>query len=245
MACGVCTTSTSWLRSPSISTWRTIRTREDNLYDSSPDEVAQLERQLVELMDRWQSHAPAAAERTMTTDEINRLAALGYVSGGEGPSSSEELPDPKEMMPFLNRVNRGLALLEMGRYAEVLPLAREVTEQCPDYVLAHHLLARTYVAMGRAPEAAAVLREFSLRRPNFETYVRLAQVLLELERYDELEEVLERAETLQPLDGMIPTLRPGHWISRTASTRPSLNTSEQSSLTPPATARRPAAEFAT
>ena len=178
-----------------------------NLCSSSPEAVAPLERQLADLMERWQSQAPTGAERTVTADEINRLAALGYVSGSEAPSSGEELPDPKAMMPFLNRLNRGLALFEMGRYDDVLPLAREVAEQCPDYVLAQHLLARTYVALGRAPEAVSLLREFSLRRPNFETYIRLAQTLLNMGRYAELDEVLDRAEALQPLDGKLPMLR--------------------------------------
>ena len=180
----------------------------DNLHASNPPALAPLSQQLAELMERWGAGDEIrSAQRTMTPDEIERLAALGYVGDDETPASGEERADPKLMIAMTGRIMRVRALCLKGNYQEALPLVSEVVEQCPDYALAYRLLAKTYVGLGRTDEAAALLREYTLRRPDFDVYLALAKILLEMKRYDELEEVLHRAQSLRPKDGAIPVIR--------------------------------------
>ena len=186
-----------------------------NLYSSNPPGLAPLSRQLAEMMERWGSGGQDnSAQRTMTAEEINRLAALGYVGGEETPSSTDNLPDPKVMIPLVRPIMHARALVAQGRYQEALPMVREVAEQCPDYGLAYRMLAEIHAALGHPEEGAALLREFTMRQPDFDLYLALAKILLSMERYDELEEVLCRAESLRPDDGAIPTTRGNALVQR-------------------------------
>ncbi|MFH0981432.1 MAG: tetratricopeptide repeat protein [Planctomycetota bacterium] len=79
--------------------------------------------------------------------------------------------------------------------------------QCDTFTTAHQVLAGIYLKLGHREDAAAVLRKSVAHNPNVVTMTALAKVLLWLQRYDEVEDVLAQAQLVEPDNGELVMIR--------------------------------------
>lgn len=175
-----------------------------NLHASRPPALATLEEGLADLRGGWGSSE--TAERELTDEEIERLRALGYVQTG-GHEASGPLPDPKAMVAIYNQSLEAEHAYETGRFEEAAAAARAVLERCGACVQATRVLAFSYVRLGKAGDAVALLREAVRRSPDVFLVRSLAQVLIIEKKYSEAQDALRIYEALDPKDGRVPLLR--------------------------------------
>ena len=177
-----------------------------NLYTSSRKVSRELEQQLADLMSRWDAEGDSdGGARAISGEEINRLAALGYVAS-EGLQASDDLPDPKDMMQVYDLAVRAQRLQARGRYAEALPLAEAAVAESPTFTTAHQVLSHIYQKLGRSEDAVNVLREAVEHNPTSICVKSLATLLMTLERWGEAESVLSQGEALDPHNGELAML---------------------------------------
>jgi choline-sulfatase len=179
---------------------------ETNLYGGTLFQDRELEQRLVELVEGV-SGAGAGA-RTMTPDEVERLAALGYVDFSGGASAAEEV-DPKDRVPLLSELGQALALKQQGEYDRALEVALDVADRLPGVFAPVQAAAGLYAQLDRRDEAIRLLSDYCREHPSIEAYVQLAGQLLAAHRYEELERTLEDAARIEPGCGAVAMIR-GH-----------------------------------
>lgn len=125
-----------------------------NLAKASPAVADTLQTQLDQFRDRTSSyheHSPA----TVSSQQSESLAALGYVSGGNVAASQDPLqgPDPKDKIQIANVLHQGMLAVEDARYEEAIPLLQKVVQENP-YITAAQLQLGIALARTRRFEAA-------------------------------------------------------------------------------------------
>jgi arylsulfatase A-like enzyme/Flp pilus assembly protein TadD len=121
-------------------------------------------------------------------EELERLAALGYLGGAVGAASGPP-PDPRESIHVLRDVKAAFRLAAAGRDEEAVDTFRKILSQHPNLVDARYELAQTLARLGRYPEAydafkAALRTSPSLAGP---IAIALGRVCLKMGRRDEAE----------------------------------------------------------
>lgn len=178
-----------------------------NLYPSRPAGLDRSEQLLDELLnDEIGADVAARAARKITAEEVDRLRSLGYMHTG-GVSTTQDLPDPKVMMPLYNKSIRAASLHALGRHAEAAVLAREVLDECESCMLAFGTLAFSYAELGRGEEAVDVLRSALGRNPDVFRISSLALLLIKLKQYEQAEDVLRIYQGMDPTDGRVQLYR--------------------------------------
>ncbi|MEP6802436.1 MAG: sulfatase-like hydrolase/transferase [Acidobacteriota bacterium] len=102
---------------------------------------------------------PLPVPEAPDSEEVKKLAALGYVHVAAAGAGSTARPDPKDRVATLRDFRRLLALYYGGEDAEVIPLARRMAKSNPGILSVWTALAGSLERTGRAGEAAAALRE--------------------------------------------------------------------------------------
>ncbi len=120
-----------------------------------PAEVAAL----ADRLDRWRAREGERGGGAVDAATRARLEALGYLGGGEGPEQSPELPDPRERVDLLERMNDAENLAARGHLDAALALHRQVVARDPTNPTAWDLLARRLEQAGALAEAAEAFGE--------------------------------------------------------------------------------------
>jgi tetratricopeptide (TPR) repeat protein len=118
------------------------------LYDASADPGAArnlagararvvdgMERELADFM-RRSGGEPETAPPRVDRDLIERLAALGYTSGGGLPVAPAAEIDPKDRIAISNALHDAVVAVEDGAFQKAIPLLERVTTSDPDIPLA-------------------------------------------------------------------------------------------------------------
>jgi arylsulfatase A-like enzyme/Flp pilus assembly protein TadD len=123
-----------------------------------------------------------------TTEEMQRLAALGYLGGAVGEVRGP-LPDPRTSIPVLADVKAAFRLAASGRDEEAAATLRTVLDRFPSLFDARYELAQTLTRLGRYPEAYEQYRAALRTSPSLAGPVALdlGRVCLKLGRMDEAE----------------------------------------------------------
>jgi len=163
---------------------------EHNLAAAHPGEVERLRGVLESL--RTGERVAARADESAET--VQRLRALGYLSGGEVPRKDRytEDDDPKRLIPLEDLSSRMLSRYWAGDVEGALSLAREILRQRPNDPLTHLQLAYLERARGDLPAAiAAARRAVALRPHDAESVALLGVYLNEAGRAAEVVQLLE------------------------------------------------------
>ena len=130
-----------------------------NQYADRPQTVRSLEQALARLTG---GDAGAMTTATMDRETLEKLASLGYVGAGAEPAadgSQAPRPDPKDMVAVFNRLRQANSAVRDRRFAEALPILREVLSKDPRNAFAQLVLGSAHMGMGEYREAIAQYRD--------------------------------------------------------------------------------------
>jgi arylsulfatase A-like enzyme/Tfp pilus assembly protein PilF len=131
-----------------------------------------------------------------------RLAALGYASSTVRVAAGEELPNPRERIGSLARLQEAANLVTQRDYAKAVPLLRQLTAENPHMVDAWALLGSALHGAGRLEESLAAYQRALRESPGATQHAAGAgKVLLALGRRQEAKEHAELALAVAPASG--------------------------------------------
>jgi len=124
----------------------------------------------------------------MDPEEAKNLAALGYLGSAAGKSAGP-LPDPKDRINEIAEMIAATKLGSQGKHEEAIVAFRKISEENPRLTDAWQQLSTELELVGRYDEAAEACRKAITIAPNLagEFGLRLAALLLKLERFDDAE----------------------------------------------------------
>lgn len=126
-----------------------------------------------------------------------KLASLGYVSGGKGLQSREKAfdaeDDVKVMLPFINKIGEAWELYKNGQPDAGIELIKGIIEERDDIDLAYKQLAAIYQEQGNTGEAIGVLEEgLSALPSSYELFIEYMKALISTRQYEKLIQSFEK-----------------------------------------------------
>ncbi len=203
------------LRGLRLGRWKYILAPGEELYDLDDDQgesrnlAAQeqqradaLRNRLVALAGSLEKHGTASASRP-DEEEIRKIRALGYVSGGPGAVPAvldTEGPDPKLIMPrFSKLMGAGEDAFAAGDFGLALDSLTRLADLDPGNPQVLVFRASTLMNLGRLDEAAAeYLRAAEIDPANSTPHFRLGNIAQGRGRLDEALEHYRKALDLAP-----------------------------------------------
>lgn len=143
--------------------WKYIRAPRPELYDleKDPKELKNLAGREGDRMQEMEARLDSLLRRepgrkapvAMDAETIEKLRSLGYVAGGSTPSAAAKKPDPKDMNPVINAVERAGTLAASYRPADALRTVDSVLAVYPKTPTAQRLRAACLTRLGRGADA--------------------------------------------------------------------------------------------
>ncbi len=124
--------------------------------------------------------APGASD----PERVKKLAALGYISATSSDLSSANLPDPKDRVHAVEKLKTGFGHLQAGRYAEAVPLFRQLLAENPRMTDVWEMLAQADLKLGDEREGLKALQEAVRLSPGPHALMALADFYLEAGQYE-------------------------------------------------------------
>jgi arylsulfatase A-like enzyme/lipoprotein NlpI len=133
--------------------------------------------------------------REESAETLDRLAALGYLSGAaalpDADAEYTEADDPKTLIALDARMQEVIALQLAGDLEGALKACRDVVSDRPQMNAAHVQLAAIYRKLGRSGDAAETLRHALAQSPDLTNAVLLAVTLSDAGEFQEAVDLLE------------------------------------------------------
>lgn len=130
---------------------------------------------------------PFVEPRLEDPEDAKKLMALGYV--GSSVSATGSLADPKDKLEVLRTFGAANDHFRLGRYAQAAAEMEVLMRENPDFTSGWGLLAQSHRKLGRQELALKTLRTQMNQTPgNAQVALALADLLLEMKRYDEARE---------------------------------------------------------
>ncbi len=184
-----------------------------NRYGDTPT-VNELSKQLEAIMNGWEEDWGRSNRRLLTSDERDRLTALGYIhsdTAGQGATQDftqsdiakplETLTDPKHFLQVFEMAEDAQRLRRQGELTEALARARQAVDRLPTFQRGSRVLASILLDAGRPEEAIACLRKSLEVAPDYAATMLLAEILCQLNRSEEAYELLDKAIQEAPQNG--------------------------------------------
>lgn len=162
--------------------WKYVHTTRSELFDLEQDpgeknnllETASQEREEMQglLEEIQEQFAPASAENVHLSEKDRRiLESLGYVGGKASDNSkgkaAEVLPDMKDMLPYMAKMENVSHMVSAGDFQGAAKLAREVVAATsPNYPMAEVILGDVLRQQGALDEAVAVYQSVLKKDPD-------------------------------------------------------------------------------
>jgi choline-sulfatase len=93
--------------------------------------------------------ASRASVEALDKDAQQKLASLGYVSGGVAPVVRKDAPRPVDMVKLFPVIDQASTLFVQGKYAEVVPLLKQILSADGHNLDAWMRLATAYSSLGK------------------------------------------------------------------------------------------------
>ena len=145
----------------------------------------------------------ARAARSMTPDELEKLARLGYVGNPtqlKKPNpDAAALPDPKDQIDLFYLINRAGVDAGNGKCDRAEPALLQVIEKSPNIAAAYVMLGRCYFIQERYPDAMKIfeqLRGLDSQSQDAQFYIAACQ--FHLDQLDQAEEGLRKVLAVNP-----------------------------------------------
>lgn len=151
------------------------------LYDLASDpreknDISATERRASAAMRNDLATYPAGIQELQSIDpeDAAKLSALGYLGSVHAASSDQPLPNPRDMLPYLERIKAGFKLADERRYGEAVSVLRGLVKENPGLFDAWDRLGEVLTEMGEYDEAIRVYREAMGRTQRFSPEMALA-----------------------------------------------------------------------
>jgi Tfp pilus assembly protein PilF len=110
----------------------------------------------------------AAAQNAppMSAEDRQKLASLGYVSGGATPLVRKDAPRPADMTKLFEPIGEADGLFVAGRFAKAAPLLAKILSDDPHNLGVALQLAASYSALGQNAQAEAAFRKAAALAPD-------------------------------------------------------------------------------
>jgi len=197
---GLITGPWKYIRSPRAELYNLLTDPHEiqNLADESPEQIQELEEELT----AWEArmNQRLADNVVLSEQERRALSGLGYASSPATTGENERpLRDVKDMLPYFNKLNDAVAMMDAGRYDLAEPVLREVLGADDEYFTAHGELGRCLLKQNKVPEAVQSLRRSLELEPGSEGVQSMLGAALYLQGdYASAVEALELAIRLDP-----------------------------------------------
>ncbi|HXI04253.1 MAG TPA: sulfatase-like hydrolase/transferase, partial [Candidatus Saccharimonadales bacterium] len=206
--------------------WKYIAAPRPELYDldadpgethdlaaAEPDQAGRLRADLVALLKAVGGGASRSERVTMTEEQEARLRSLGYVSGSNPTfrqsldadplailsGGSRGLPDPKDKVAMLERIEVMLRSYGQGRLDDAVEQAGAILRDNPDNNLVRTYLAAAYRRQEKLDLALAEYKRLIQRQPeNIDAWVGEGWTLMKLGRYDEAKAAYDHVLGVSP-----------------------------------------------
>src|ERR1044071_4511709 len=178
-----------------------IQSPRSELYDVVADpreknDIGATERRVAASMRSDIAKYPAGIQELQSIDpeDAKKLEALGYLGSVHASNGNAPLPNPRDMLPYLERIKAGFKLADERRYADAVALFRGLLKENPGLFDVWDKLGEVLASMGEYGEAIRVYREGMSRTQRFspemalslgDTYLKANQPA-EAERYAQL-----------------------------------------------------------
>lgn len=210
--------------------WRYVRTTLPELYDlvADPQELKNLAADRPETVRELDGELTAfegslkrrsGTEVSMSDNERRALQSLGYTGGqsgaGELPKGNRPLPDIKDMIPYLNRLQRATDLIDEQKFTEAATILESLVRDVPNYFRAQLnlglccLMQQKYEDAARWLESALAIDPVSERAHDMLgfTYLRLRKLDLATQHFREVLKIRPDSETAHLFLGEIEQRR--------------------------------------
>ncbi len=163
----------------------------DNLASARPEVAKSYAERLQSLKAEVAQPETKAEVLSLDSEAQARLQSLGYAAGGAGTGSASAagrtgLPDPKDMIPMLSRINDVYVLFGAGRYEAALKEAESILAENPSNNSVRYYLAGSLSKLSRYPEAIEQYRIMLKDAPrNTEVLSNIGWCQLNMERFDD------------------------------------------------------------
>ena len=136
-------------------------TDQRNLATSSPAVSSTLLSQLNDLRDKTSSLRDNKPEPSLSAEQSEKLASLGYAGSSSAATSADPLQgaDPKDKIEISNILHTGMIAVEDGRYREAIPLLQHVLDDSPNITAAQAQFGIALARVKRYPEAIVALKK--------------------------------------------------------------------------------------
>lgn len=147
----------------------------------------QLKTQLQKFVREKSQNAVKPGEtKTMDKEDLQKLAALGYLTSVVDTSDKQDLPDPKGKVEVFNKLSQARELMGQERYWEVVNLLESVLATEPNLVDGMLQLGNAYSKMERFQEALTVFYQVLEQKPDYNAaMINVLNMLVWLGRFDE------------------------------------------------------------
>ena len=194
--------------------WRYVRSTKPELYDleadprelvnlseTEPDMVIQLDGELAAFEDSLQYRE--GGKISLSRHEERALHSLGY-AGGTAPqpdsaATGEPLPDIKDMIGFLNRLQKATDLIDIQDIEPAIKILEPLAIEVPKFMRVHLNLALCYLQQGefnKAAQSCALALEID---PDSDRALDMAGFsYLKLQQFDKAALHFQRLIALQP-----------------------------------------------
>lgn len=175
---------------------------DDNLWLKKSAVAKKLQRTLQDFLTRISNNALSSTnQNSLSRQDREKLAALGYLSTVVDTSKKSGLQDPKDKIQVFNNLTRVRVLQEEGQIAKAIEFMGEILARDPDIAAGHMLLADLYYKEKRFPEALAAYRQVIRHKPNNNfAMVDLVNTLMAMKQYDQAEKEIQAFRALFPKD---------------------------------------------
>jgi arylsulfatase A-like enzyme/tetratricopeptide (TPR) repeat protein len=148
------------LLAPQRELYRKIdKTEMTNMADQEPAVAQSMHEKLDALMQKMVPAQGVSQSATMSSDRMNQLQALGYVTATAPTTNAPEstLPDPKTRLPFLMQVEKTRQALQEGNPKEARARAEAALKEEPNLSDLRVLYAQILMGAGDAKKALEIL----------------------------------------------------------------------------------------
>jgi Tfp pilus assembly protein PilF len=110
--------------------------------------------------------AAAQSAPPLSAEDRQKLASLGYVSGGATPLVRNDAPRPADMTKLFEPIGEADGLFVAGRYAKAAPLLAKILSDDPHNLGVALQLAASYSSLGQNAQAEATFRKAAAMAPD-------------------------------------------------------------------------------